>query len=54
MSDWMADCVAAETARVNDDAAVATSDPHLLDMCTAEGIAIMAVPDSQGERWTSS
>lgn len=49
----MADCVAAETARQH-DAPVATSDPHLLNMCNAEGIAVVALPDSQGERWTPS
>lgn len=47
----LADCIAAEVARSN-RSALATSDPHLLDMCMAEGIAIEVLPDSQGRRWT--
>lgn len=47
----LADCVAAEVARAS-GAAVATSDPHLLDVCTTEGIAVEVLPDSQGRRWT--
>ena len=47
----LADCVAAEVARAS-GAAVATSDPHLLDVCTPEGIAVEVLPDSQGHRWT--
>ena len=46
----LADCVAAEVARAS-AAAVATSDPHLLDVCTTEGIAVEVLPDSQGRRW---
>jgi PIN domain nuclease of toxin-antitoxin system len=47
----LADCVAAETARARDDA-IATSDPHLLDMCNNENIAVVALPDSRGQRWS--
>lgn len=46
----LADCVAAETARTL-DAPLATSDPHLLDTCAAECIAVIALPDSRGEVW---
>ncbi|MFN3217115.1 MAG: PIN domain-containing protein [Acidimicrobiales bacterium] len=47
----LADCIAAEVARAT-AAPVATSDPHLLDVCTTEGIAVEVLPDSQGRRWT--
>jgi predicted nucleic acid-binding protein len=43
----LADCVLAETAR-SLGASVATSDPHLLDTCRAEGISAIPLPDSQG------
>lgn len=43
----LADCVAAETARTTSDA-VATSDPHLLDLCRHEGIDGVVLPDSTG------
>jgi PIN domain nuclease of toxin-antitoxin system len=46
----MADCVAAETAR-DLGARLATSDPHLLDMCAQEGIEVIALPDSGGVLW---
>lgn len=46
----LADCVAAETAR-RVGASLATSDPHLLDTCAAEGIAWLALPDSRGVTW---
>ena len=46
----LADCVAAEAAR-SSGTAVATSDPHLLEVCAAEGIAIEVLPDNQGHRW---
>lgn len=46
----LADCLAAETAR-SAGAPVATADPHLLDLCRAEGIAVVALPDSQGRTW---
>jgi predicted nucleic acid-binding protein len=51
--DWavsLADCVAAETARAR-GAPVATADPHLLDMCRDEDIAVLALPDSTGHTW---
>jgi len=47
----LADCVVAETAR-SVDAPVATSDPHLLDLCHDEGIAVLPVPDSGGRTWS--
>lgn len=47
----MADCIAAETARYRSEA-LATSDPHLLDVCHAEGIAVVVLPGSDGSRWT--
>ncbi len=47
----LADCIAAETARAT-DAALVTSDPHLLDLCDHEGIEVIALPDSSGETWT--
>ena len=49
----LADCVAAETAR-HLDAALATADPPLLETCEAEGIAVIALPDSQGAVWSRS
>jgi predicted nucleic acid-binding protein len=47
----LADCVAAEIAR-REGAPLATSDPHLLDTCHAEGIADVALPDARGVVWT--
>jgi PIN domain nuclease of toxin-antitoxin system len=47
----LADCVAAETARAR-NVAVATADPHLLDLCHDEGIAVVPLPDSTGKTWT--
>ncbi|MCY3792137.1 MAG: PIN domain-containing protein [Gemmatimonadetes bacterium] len=47
----LADCVVAETAR-SAQARVATSDPHLLDLCADEGIQTIPLPDSRGHRWT--
>ena len=46
----LADCVVAETARAA-RARVATSDPHLLDLCVDEGIPTIPLPDSRGHRW---
>ncbi len=43
----LADCVAAETAR-GVGAALATADPALLATCAAEGIAVIALPGSEG------
>lgn len=47
----LADCVAAEVAR-SSEAALATPDPHLLDVCHAEEIALIALPGSTGSRWS--
>lgn len=47
----LADCVAAEVARTL-NSEVATSDPHLLDLCRDEGIGIAALPDSHGVTWS--
>jgi PIN domain nuclease of toxin-antitoxin system len=49
----LADCVVVEVAREH-HAAVATSDKHLLDVCHAEGIPVVALPDTAGERWKPS
>ncbi|HEU4489435.1 MAG TPA: PIN domain-containing protein [Jiangellales bacterium] len=46
----LADCVAAEAARAR-GAPLASADPHLLDMCRDEGIAVLALPDGTGETW---
>lgn len=47
----LADCVVAETAR-SLDSPVASSDPHLLDLCHDEGIALLVLPDSKGSTWS--
>ena len=47
----VADCIAAEAARAAGER-LATSDPHLLDLCHAEGIAVLPLPDSTGRRWS--
>lgn len=47
----LADCVAAEAARAAASALV-TADPHLLDLCSEEGIATVVLPDSGGRTWT--
>lgn len=46
----LADCVAAAIARSREEA-LASSDPHLLDVCHAEGIAVIVLPGSSGSRW---
>jgi len=46
----LADCVVAHAARTT-ASAVATSDPHLLDLCRDEGIAVTPLPDSRGRMW---
>ena len=46
----LADCVAAEAARAL-SAPLATSDPHLLDMCSDEGVQTLALPDRNGITW---
>jgi predicted nucleic acid-binding protein len=47
----MADCIAAQTARSKGEP-LATSDPHLLDLCHEEGILTVVLPGSDGSRWT--
>lgn len=47
----LADCLAAETAR-RLGAPLATSDPHLLDLCHAERIPVHPLTASNGARWT--
>ncbi len=46
----LADCVAAELARSRRQP-LATSDPHLLDVCDGEGIAVEVLEGSDGSRW---
>lgn len=46
----LADCIAAEAAKAV-GARLATSDPHLLDLCTAEGIGVLPLPDTTGTVW---
>ncbi|MGH3561364.1 MAG: PIN domain-containing protein [Mycobacterium sp.] len=46
----LADCVVAEVARTT-ATPVATSDPHLLDLCRDEAIAVVILPDSRGRVW---
>jgi predicted nucleic acid-binding protein len=43
-------CVAAEIARA-DDAPLAAADRAILDVCHAEGIPVLALPDGEGLRW---
>ena len=47
----LADCVAAEVARSRRQP-VASADPHLLDVCHVEGIAVTVLTASNGSRWT--
>ena len=47
----LADCVAAEVARTF-TAPLATSDPHLLDLCRDERITALPLPDGNGNTWT--
>ncbi len=46
----LADCIAAESGRAA-GIAVVTSDPHLLDVCHREQIAVVALPDTTGSIW---
>lgn len=46
----MADCIAAEAAR-QAASSLATSDPHLLDVCNIEGISAIVLTGSDGTRW---
>lgn len=48
----MADCVAAATAHRLAEP-LATSDPHLLDLCHDEQIDIIVLPGSDGSVWTA-
>ena len=47
----MADCIAAETARARNEQ-LATSDPHLLDVCHTENIGHLVLPQSDGSTWS--
>jgi len=46
----LADCVAAEAARAR-GSDLATADPHLLDLCRDERIAVIPLADSTGATW---
>jgi len=46
----MADCLAA-TAAHDHAVPLATSDPHLLDLCRAERIDTIVLPSTDGTRW---
>jgi PIN domain nuclease of toxin-antitoxin system len=46
----LADCVAAEVARSRQQP-LATSDPHMLDVCHTEGVAVAVLASSDGTRW---
>ena len=46
----LADCVAAEAARIS-GVALVTAEPHLLDLCREEGIDRIALPDTAGRMW---
>jgi PIN domain nuclease of toxin-antitoxin system len=46
----MADCIAAEAARLA-ATSLATSDPHLLELCRIEGISTIALAAADGTRW---
>jgi predicted nucleic acid-binding protein len=43
----LADCIVGQVAR-RTGSAVATADPHLLDLCDEEGIATVPLPDASG------
>jgi predicted nucleic acid-binding protein len=47
----LADCIAAGAAR-SLDSPLATSDPHLLDLCHEEGIDVIPLPDTRGIIWS--
>lgn len=47
----MADCIAAEAAR-DDTTGLATSYPHLLDLCHLENIPVIVLTASDGTRWS--
>lgn len=48
----LADCFAAEVAR-SAAVALASADPHLLDLCHDESIDLIALPDSSGHTWSA-
>jgi rRNA-processing protein FCF1 len=48
----MADCIAAAAAR-RTGMILATSDPHLLDLCHRENIPTIVLTGSDGTRWTA-
>lgn len=47
----LADCIAAEVTR-NLDALLATSDPHLLEVCHREAIGVHPLTASNGGTWS--
>jgi PIN domain nuclease of toxin-antitoxin system len=49
----LADCVAVEAARRH-SASLASSDPHLLDVCHAEGVDAIPLPDRTGQTWAAT
>lgn len=46
----LADCIAAVAARTM-GGRIATSDPHLLDLCADEGIDMLPLPNTAGIVW---
>jgi PIN domain nuclease of toxin-antitoxin system len=49
----LTDCVAVEAARRH-AAALASSDPHLLNVCHTEGVDTIPLPDRSGKTWTAT
>jgi hypothetical protein len=47
----MADCALAAAGQVTGEP-VATSDPHVLDLCHDEGIPAISLPGSDGSVWS--
>jgi PIN domain nuclease of toxin-antitoxin system len=47
----LADCIAAEVTR-STSSLLATSDPHLLDVCQRESIAVHPLAATDGTTWT--
>lgn len=47
----LADCAAAAVAG-DTGRRLATSDPHLLDLCRDEGVPVVVLVDSTGSRWS--
>lgn len=47
----LADCIAAAVS-ADSGRPLATSDPHLLDLCADEGLPITVLPDSSGITWS--